>query len=101
MIIAVDFDGTLQFADGQANFSLFSLLLKRQRQGDSIILWTCRSGKSLLDAVQFCAEHGLRFNAVNENLLQTIRMQGHNPRKIYADLYIDDKALRVDAGGGA
>lgn len=65
-----------------------------QARGDPVILNTCRTGKRLQEAVSFCARHGLHFQAVNENLPQVVRMLGHNPRKIYADVYIDDKAVR-------
>ena len=95
MIVAVDFDGTLQMPNGQANLPLFEMLRSCQQKGGSVILWTCRSGKSLMEAVRFCAEHGLRFDCVNENTKQAVCALGSNPRKIYADLYIDDKAMRV------
>ncbi len=93
MIIAVDFDGTLQIG-GKPNLSLIEMLKANQRQGNAVILNTCRHGKSLTDAVQFCARYGLRFHAVNENLPQAVAMLGFNPRKIYADIYIDDKAIK-------
>lgn len=92
MIIAVDFDGTLQFQDGKANIALFHALRCKQQRGDIIILWTCRSGQRLAEAVRFCQQHGLRPNYINQNTPQIIKMLGHDPRKVYADLYIDDKA---------
>ena len=92
MIIAVDFDGTLQ-KDGKANTALFQRLIQAQRNGDIIILWSCRTGNSLMDAIRFSAEHGLRFNHVNENCPAVIQRFKTNPRKVYADLYIDDKAM--------
>lgn len=92
MIIAVDFDGTLQFQDGNANAALFHTLRCKQHRGDVIVLWTCRSGQRLAEAVRFCLQNGLRPNYINSNPPQVIKMLGHDPRKVYADLYIDDKA---------
>ena len=45
-----------------------------------------------MEAVQNCAQHGLVFNCINENCPQAISMLGGNPRKVFADVYIDDKA---------
>lgn len=96
MIIAVDFDGTLQFADRTPNRILFRMLRQNQRNGDIVILWTCRSGKRLMEAVQFCLHNGLKFNYVNQNAPQAVAALGYDSRKIYADLYIDDRSLALN-----
>ncbi len=31
-------------------------------------LWTCRAGEALSKAVEWCREHDLEFDAVNDNL---------------------------------
>lgn len=93
MIIAVDFDGTLQIGK-EPNTPLIQRLIREQRQGNTVILWTCREGKSLREAVQFLYEQGFVPNGINQNCPQAIRMLGHDSRKIYADIYIDDKAVR-------
>lgn len=93
MIIAVDFDETLKI-NGEPNAALFARLINAQRGGAILILWTCRAGDSLHEAVQYCAEHGLRFNCINDNCADTVRKFGYNPRKVFADVYIDDKAMR-------
>ena len=93
MIIAVDFDDTL-FVKGVPNTALFNYLKARQRAGDILILNTCRAGKRLNEAVMLCQKNRLMFNAVNENIPAVVKMLGYNPRKIYADLYIDDKAVK-------
>lgn len=94
MIVAVDFGGTLCL-DGMPNTPLFARLKQMQRSGDIIILWSCRHGKRLNEAVAFCMQNGLKVNFVNENAPSAIRMLGGDSRKIYADLYIDDKAVRT------
>jgi hypothetical protein len=96
-IIAVDFDGTLcdsQYPGfGPPNLKLIQHLKERKANGDRIILWTCRSGEPLRDAIRWCLEeHGLIFDAVNENLPEPIKMFGSNSRKIFAHEYIDDRA---------
>ena len=42
-------------------------------------------------------EMGLKFDAVNENLPSTIDYFMNDTRKIYADVYVDDKALNIRA----
>ena len=56
---------------------------------------SCRRGKDLEIAVDACAKQGLIFDAVNENLPDMIEKFGGDSRKIFADIYIDDKALRI------
>lgn len=99
-IIAVDFDGTLCENKwplaGEANEHLIKYLRDLQENyGVRIILWTCRCGENLKFAVDWCKEHGLIFNAVNENLPESIEYFGGDSRKIYADMYIDDKNCNV------
>lgn len=54
---------------------------------------TCREGERLQEAVDWCANFGLGFDAVNDNLPELIEFLGHDCRKIAADVYIDDKAV--------
>lgn len=93
-IIAVDFDGTLCENRwpyiGAPNSELIEYLRQRQRAGNKIILWTCRAGEKLEEAMDWCREHGLYFNAVNENLPEAIDLFGTDTRKIFAHEYIDD-----------
>ena len=95
-IIAVDFDGTLcvnRYPEiGFANYELIHYLKEQQEYGAKLILWTCRSGKLLADAVLWCREMGLMFDAVNENLPEIIEAFGADTRKIFANEYIDDLA---------
>lgn len=101
-IIAVDFDGTLcedKWPEiGDARESLIWHLRCRRAVGDKIILWTCRVGERLQEAVEWCSERGLIFDAVNENLPEVIEACGGDSRKIYADEYIDDKMVGPFAG---
>lgn len=100
MIIAVDFDGTLcvdKYPEiGEPNQALIDRLISMQKKGDRIILWTCRDGGELNAALAWCSRKGLEFDAVNDNLPETIERFGGNNRKIHAHLYIDDKGIKPD-----
>ena len=94
MIIAVDFDGTLcenAWPEiGKPNERLIDFLKERKRRGDHLILWTMREGWELIQALNWCKDHAIRFDAVNDNLPSQKEQYGNNPRKVYADWYIDD-----------
>lgn len=96
-IIAVDFDGTLHTGTwpeiGDVNMTVFNFCRNEQLNGARLILWTNRAGEQLEDAVAWCKERGLEFDAVNENLPEVIELYGNDCRKINADIYIDDKAV--------
>lgn len=97
MIIAVDFDKTLfesdskTFAIGRPNLGLIEYVTYMKNKGHKLILWTTRCGKALDEAVIACADHGLFFDAINDNLPEIIETWGGNSRKVYYDTLIDDK----------
>ena len=96
-IFAVDFDGTLcknRWPEiGPANQPLIDWLIMQKKSGVKLILWTMREGELLDDAMRWCAERGLRFDAVNDNLQEMKDLFGNNPRKVFADCYIDDRNM--------
>ncbi len=96
-IIAVDFDGTLcenKYPDIGAPIPTVIEFVKRQKADDNIIiLWTCRAGQQLADAVTWCKNQGLIFDYINENVKENVAMYGGDTRKVFADVYIDDKTL--------
>lgn len=98
-IVAVDFDGTLcesKYPEiGKANQALIDHLIFRKKCDEKLILWTCRNGKELDDAVKWCKERGLIFDAINENLPEIVEQMGGDTRKIFADEYIDDKNMAI------
>lgn len=87
-IIAVDFDGTLCI-DNKPNRRLIQFIRIAKHDQCSIILWTCREGKSLDAAVRWCKDNGVPIDAVNENIPEI----GKTSRKVVADIYIDDRAM--------
>lgn len=82
MILAVDFDMTLSMSYyphiGQPNKPLFEYLIGKREEGHTIILWTCREGPELEDAIRFC---------------ENVPWLGYDCRKVVADMYIDDLAV--------
>ena len=100
MTYAVDFDKTLSFAPypdvGNPNTPLIEYLIRCRENGDKVILWSCREGEYLNRAINFCKSQGLEFDAVNDNLPELVAIFKSNPRKIAADIYIDDKAIQAD-----
>lgn len=96
-IYAVDFDGTLcedTWPDiGKPNYMLIQILKALREKGDKIILWTCRTADRLDEAIAWCKEQDLEFDAVNENLPEIIGQFGTESRKVFADVYIDDKVI--------
>lgn len=97
LTIAVDFDGTIvehKFPDIGQELPFATHTLKAlQAKGHRLILWTYRSGKSLEEAIAFCAKRGLEFYAVNKNYPEE-KMSDDISRKILADLYIDDRNIQ-------
>jgi hypothetical protein len=93
MIIAVDFDGTIVEHRypriGKELPFAFDTLRKLHQDGHVLILWTMREGTLLQEAVDFCRQNGLTFDAVNENYLS--EDEAVHPRKLHADLFIDDR----------
>ena len=101
MIIAVDFDGTLCGNAwpniGPPRKGVIEYAKHQKQNGARLILWTNRVGERLDEAVAWCSEQGIVFDAVNENLPDIVEKFGSDCRKVFADEYIDDKAVLPDA----
>jgi len=98
-IIAVDFDGTLCENAwpllGAPNMKLIKYLIEQQEAGAKIILWTCRVGRKLKEAVNYCKDYQLHFDRVNANVPEVVGEFGTESRKIFAHEYIDDRASKM------
>ena len=96
-IYAIDFDGTLcedAWPDiGKPNYMMIQILKALREKGDKVILWTCRTADRLEEAIAWCKEQGLEFDAVNENIPEIIGQFETESRKVFADVYIDDKVI--------
>lgn len=98
-IIAVDFDGTLVVDKypfiGAPILENIDNLKMEQAVGAKIILWTCRCGEPLKEAVNFCKMWNIILDGVNENLQEMINFHHGDSRKIFATEYWDDKAVNM------
>lgn len=95
--IAVDFDGTLcvsKFPKIVApKLEAIEEVKRLKKEGATLILWTCRVGEDLTDAISFCNSYGLHFDYINENTDKSKEMWKNDTRKVSASYYIDDKAI--------
>lgn len=102
--IAIDFDGCLctnAYPEiGEPNWTVIYRAKAEQRAGAGLILWTCREGQLLLNAIAACEGWGLIFDSVNESLPDWIEEFGTRPRKIGATEYWDDKAVNLTTLNG-
>jgi hypothetical protein len=110
LIIAIDFDGTLTMQNTfptieEPRMWLIQKAIEWKAQGHKLILWTCREDGGMgifdnhpyvTDAVNWCATHGLTFDAVNKNLIEVSHPNIKTSRKINASVFIDDKAVAFD-----
>lgn len=110
-ILACDFDGTLAtYGPGQWPTigkpikPVIDKVKKLKAEGWQIILWTCRSGKYLEEAVEWCRNLGLEFDEVNKNtraitererISQAVEYGEELSPKIYATYYLDDRSISL------
>jgi hydroxymethylpyrimidine pyrophosphatase-like HAD family hydrolase len=103
LTIAIDFDGTIVEDGypgiGKPRIFAFETLRKLQEDGHRLILWTYRSGRKLDEAVSFCNDNGIDFFAVNKSFDEE-EYDDTKSRKIYADLFIDDRNIGGAMGWG-
>lgn len=102
----IDFDGTIAY-DSYPNIGELipgakETILKIKELGGEIAIWTCRSGESAINAKNFLIENNIPFDYFNKPFKHYMDLYGEgkdNTRKIYGDIYIDDKSLHF--GGKA
>lgn len=96
IIVAVDFDGILcqdKFPEiGEPNYGVVSFVRRLQDSGIETILWTSRVDDRLAEAIVWCEDRGLHFTSINDNTPNNKEQYGTNPRKVYADIYMDDRS---------
>lgn len=104
-IIAIDFDGTIvehQFPEiGPLMPNAKEVINRLHEQGHYIIIWTCRNmtepehpewtDAPIPAVIAFLRNNGIHFDSINENHpAQGFWLQA---RKVFADIYIDDRNL--------
>lgn len=90
-VIAIDFDGTITDETpypitGKIRPEAVRVIKRLQKEYDCV-LWTCRWGADLTEAINLLAWSGLVFEYINEVPYDYRGSQ----RKIRADIYIDNK----------
>ena len=104
-VIAVDFDQTLAKTTAVLNedwsaFVSFVIdepimpiieLCRVLQENNKMILWTVRKENYLEEAIEFTKKHGLRWDAVNENLYPINK----GCVKVWANYYIDDSVINT------
>ncbi|MCK0203793.1 hydrolase [Ornithobacterium rhinotracheale] len=98
MIIAIDFDGTIAVSKFPEilglQFKVKKYIQKLKDDGHYIIIYTCRNGDNLTNAINFLLENGIPFDRINDNSPENLRQYNSaNTRKVYADVYVDDKQV--------
>jgi hydroxymethylpyrimidine pyrophosphatase-like HAD family hydrolase len=97
-ILAVDVDGTIiknenDYVPRTLMPNVKEVLDWAHKKNCFIILWTCRSGAGLQQAVNFLKQKEIPFDAVNENY-PNLGIETSN--KIFASYYIDDRSFEIN-----
>lgn len=101
LVIAVDFDGTIVSHEfpkiGKPNKRIIGWLITQKKNGEKLILWTCRANKELEEAVLWCKNNGIEFDAVNEDVdsVKNSDFGKNKSCKVCADMYLDDRNLSM------
>lgn len=99
IVIAVDFDNTLAKTEYPKIIEpipeTIDFIRKAKAKGAEIILYTCREGKELNEALEWCKQNNVPIDRANENSPTRVKHWGNDCRKIGADLYLDDKACSL------
>lgn len=100
LVIGVDFDGTLVEESfptiGALKQEVVEFINKAKSLGHLIIIWTARSGEPLKEATDFLNKNNINYDYINDNPECEWARRGEQGRKIFCDIYLDDRALHVD-----
>ena len=101
-IIAVDFDGTCfitNFPDpgGIPRLSVIKTLRQKQKDGAYLILWTCRCGIYLQEAIELMRQFSVEFEKYNQPSDYELQNFDKQSPKIFADVYLDDLCVNVNS----
>jgi len=97
-VLAVDLDGTLLQNEGHPVFgepipAVVAAVRQLKEEGWVIVVWTCRGDTRELR--EYLAAQEIPFDHINENP----GGPANGSPKIFADVYLDDRALRFDGDG--
>lgn len=96
-IIAIDFDGTIvedHFPHiGPVRADAKDVIRQLYSDGHYIIIWTCRTGSKMYEVKTFLKENFIPYHQINKSNPDNVEKYGIDTRKVYADVYVDDKGL--------
>lgn len=84
-----DYDDTIYGKSG-INEDVVKVMRYLKKKGHLVILYTCRDGQSLNEAIAIMKEYKIPFDAINENPDFST-----GSKKMYADLIVDNRAINV------
>lgn len=87
MIICIDFDGTLcqsKFPElGPTMPGAIEVMKQLKADGHYLIIWTCRCGERLLEAINWLLEHDIPFDRINDHNPDNMKLYGEGGKKVY------------------
>jgi FMN phosphatase YigB (HAD superfamily) len=93
LIVAVDFDDTLYDFHKEGNSYEMVMQLVRDLKGINcyIVIWT---GNQNLDFIKdYLSEYNIPYDSINDEAPVSKKLLGDSiPRKVYANVYLDDRA---------
>lgn len=94
LIVAVDFDDTLfdYHQRGKSYINVINLIRDLKSIGCTIIIWSGNDNKFIED---YCLKLDISFDYINrdsDQIINNLYRIKPSPRKIYANVYIDDRA---------
>jgi hypothetical protein len=98
-VYAIDFDNTIAYTNYPTilkplPYAVEVLRVLTKDPYSTLILWTCREGDDLKEALNFCDICGIKFDYVNENCKRNLDLYKVDCRKVSADVYIDDHSYQ-------
>lgn len=101
-LIAIDFDDTIVDSDFPKIIRLRPhakrVMERIKAEGGKIAIWTARS--DLRPVVEFLDRLEVPYDHINESFTCQLEFFGCDARKIFADVYIDDRNLETREAGG-
>lgn len=82
-IIAVDFDNTLTNDKGSCKVNIVSWVKEQYRKGNVIIIFTAREWTDIPEITSFLSKYGIRYHGIR-------------CEKPSADVYLDDKNVKLE-----
>lgn len=98
--VAIDFDGTIvedEFPKiGRLKPYAKEVINKFKESGGRVLIHTCRTDEQEDIVREFLDDNGICYDTINENHPEMKATYNNDPRKLGADIYIDDKGYKVD-----